>query len=149
MVNYSFEYDKDSGITTCIITDKQSRVFAGVAACHPDDRDMMAEYTGKQIAEMRAIIKMLRDIRDNELKPQIKALKMLHTNMKQSKHYNPKSYETIMLRRALNQKEADLDEIKLMIDQEQNDLRNFIAEKDKAYKRVRLHRTEAAHEGQN
>lgn len=148
MVDYSFEYDRESGITTCIITDKQGRVFMGFATCHPDDRDMMAEYTGKQIAEMRAIIKLLRDIRDNDLRPQIKALRMLHTNMSQSKHFNPKSYENIMLCRALKQKESELAEIINMISQEQNDLRTFIREKEKAYQSVRRHRAETVQQGQ-
>lgn len=149
MVRYTFEYDADDGVSTCIITTKQGEVYVGMAVCHPDDKDMMAEFTGQQIAEMRATIKMLRDIRDSEIKPQYKALEMLHTNMKQSKNYNPKSYETTMLRRMLNQRKGELEEIKRMIHQEQEDLRNFIADKDKTYKRVRAHRAEAAREGQN
>lgn len=150
MVNYNFEYDTETGVTTCFITDKQGRVYTGWAMCHPDDKDMMAEYTGKSIAEARATINMLRSIRDNDIAPQAKALRMLQTNMKQSKNYNPKSYEAKMLRRALNQREAELEEIKLWIKQERDDLRMFITEKEKAYQSVRRHRAEAAAlKGQN
>lgn len=149
MVRYNFEFDAEQGVATCILTTKQGKVFVGMAICHPDDRDMMAQYTGQQIAEHRAIIKMLQDIRDNELKSQLKVLKMLQTNMSQSQHYNPKSYEACMLRKTMKLRQDELNEIKLLIRQEKEDLHNFINDKDKAYKKVRAHRAEAAHKGQN
>ena len=53
-----FNYIKSSGTTTCTISDGQN-TFIGTAKCHPDDRDCMSEYTGCEIAEKRAKIKIL------------------------------------------------------------------------------------------
>lgn len=150
MARYSYEYDKENGVSTCIITNKQGKVFVGMAQCHPDDMDMNSEYTGSSIAEMRAERAALRDMRDNEIIPELRALKELHGSMKHSKQFNPKSYENIMLQRMIRQKETELQDIRLLVSRQNQAIREFIFEKEKCYQGIRRHRAEAAQEqGQN
>ena len=53
-----FNYNEHRGTTICTIFDGQN-TFIGKAKCHPDDRDCMSEFTGCEIAEKRAKIKIL------------------------------------------------------------------------------------------
>ena len=69
-----FDYNEESGTTTCYIEDKEGRTFIGLANCHEDDRDMMNYLTGCEIAFRRAKIKQLQCIRDTDLKPRLAAL---------------------------------------------------------------------------
>ena len=60
--------------------------------------------------------------------------------MNRSKHFNPKSYENIMLWRQIRQKENDLATINDMITDQKKQLKEYIDEKEKFYKRVRANR---------
>ena len=141
-----FEFDKKSGLSSCIIVTKQSKTFVGTAQCHPEDMDMNSQFTGIAIAEMRAQIYALKDIRDNELIPELRALKQLHGSMKHSSKFNPKSYENIMLQRQIRQKESAIADVRELIGLRQEELRRFIYEKEKCYQGIRKHRAEAVHE---
>lgn len=143
-------FDKDSGISKCIITDKQGHKFIGEAKCHPEDMDMNSRFTGITIAEMRANREVFRHIRDNEIIPELKSLKELYGVMKHSTRFNPQSYENIMLQRMIRQKENELSEVRAMIAAQSKDIRQFLYEKEKCYQGIRRHRAEAAQEqGQN
>lgn len=134
-----FNWDPESGVAICALTDGDN-IFMGTAACAAEDIDMMSEKTGCQIALWRAEIKYYIHIRDNEVKPALKALKHVYYTMNRSKHFNPKSYENIMLWRQIRQKENDLATIKDMITDQKKQLKEYIDEKDKFYKRVRANR---------
>jgi hypothetical protein len=146
MARYSYEYDKDNGVSTCIITNKQGKVFVGIAECHPDDADMKSEYTGSAIAEMRAEKAALQDMRDNEIIPELRALRELYGTMKHSTRFNPKSYENIMLQKLIRQKEAELADIRLLVAQQNQAIKEFIFEKEKCYQGIRRNRAVAAQE---
>ena len=137
-----FEWDEELGLASCIITDGEN-TFYGQAHCHDDDLDMMNEKTGCEIAFKRAKIDCLRFKRDCELKPMLKALKQAYYSMNQSKQFNPKSYENKMLQRQIRQIEFDLDTIRDMLNTEEQNLREYIQEKDKFYKRIRHNREKA------
>jgi hypothetical protein len=144
-----FEFNKDTGFSKCIIKDKELE-FIGTAQCHPDDMDMNSHFTGMTIAEMRAELAAFRHIRDNEIIPELRALKELHGTMKHSKRFNPKSYENVMLQRAIRRKEFELKEIRTIIAEQVAAIHSFIFEKEKCYQGMRRNRVEAAHEqGQN
>ena len=85
-MTYSYSWDSATGTATCIIQDKNN-TFTGTAHCHENDWDFMSERTGCYIAECRASIARLRHIRDNEIKPQIKALKHFYYTLKHKKKY--------------------------------------------------------------
>ena len=124
------------GNAMCTITYK-GLDFMGVAKCHDDDRDFESERVGMSIAECRANIKLLGFMRDHEIKPQLKILKHLLSNMKNSKNYNPISYEASMLRSQIRAIEKDLAAINNAITDERKFLKDYIDGKDKLFKRLR------------
>lgn len=134
-----FEWTKD-GYTTCIIKSaNSSREFIGEARCHPDDADMMSQKTGYEIAFQRAKIQAIRAYRD-ELKAQLRALNQLYYSMNKSKRFNEKSYENRMLQRQIRMTNFDLATIREDLATEEQNLRTYIEEKEKFYKRIRHNR---------
>ena len=116
-----YYWDDERGHARFEIEDK-NHMFIGHAQCHPDDMIVKNENFGIEIAEIRARLEQLRYIRDNEIKPALKALKHLHATMATSKHYNKKSYEAKMLWRQIKYYESCLESIRLII----NEYNNYI-----------------------
>ena len=101
----SYNYINGSAI---YVIKYNNQEFEGKAVCHPEDRDFESARVGLTIAEARANIKVLRYIRECELKPQLKILNHLYANIKTSKYYNPTSYEAKMLRNQIRALEKEL-----------------------------------------
>lgn len=129
-------YNFDGIVSTCTIIDG-TNIFVGTAFCHEDDADMVSERTGLFIAEGRAIIKRYQHIKNNQLKPAIQILKHLENNLRQSKYFNEKSHDFIMLQRQIRIKEEELDVIEQQIAMEKQGLKDYIAQKDKLYTKIR------------
>ena len=146
--NTYFTWDEEECIMQCSIIDEKGNESIGIAICHEDDRDMMSQKTGQEIAYFRAKIEYLRNIRDNDLLPRLAALKQLYYSMKHSTHFNPNSYENKMLQRQIRLIEFDLATTKEIKAMEQKQLKAFIEDKEKLYQSVRKHRT-VSEEGQN
>ena len=134
-----FNWDPEEGVASCIIKYK-NQTFCGVAMCHEEDKDMMSEKTGMEIAYRRATIDYLKYVRDMELKPALKALKQLYYTMKHSTHFNPKSYENSKLQRHIRMYEFDLETINELIVDERKSLKDYIDKKDEFYKKTRIGR---------
>ena len=134
-----FNWDPEEGVASCIIKYK-NQTFCGVAVCHEEDKDMMSEKTGMEIAYRRATIDYLKYVRDMELKPALKALKQLYYTMKHSTHFNPKSYENSKLQRHIRMYEFDLETINELIVNERKNLKDYIDKKDEFYKKTRISR---------
>ena len=134
--NIYYDYHESEARSICDIIYKDM-TFTGIAHCHPDDLDFASERTGLYIAETRAIIKVLTFQRDHEIKPVLTALKHLYSNMRTSKHYNPKSYEAKMLRSQIRVIEKELATINNAIADERKFVKDYINGKDKMYKRLR------------
>lgn len=132
-------WDPEEGVASCIIKYK-NQTFCGVAMCHEEDKDMMSEKTGMEIAYRRATIDYLKYVRDMELKPALKALKQLYYTMKHSTHFNPKSYENSKLQRHIRMYEFDLETINEIIIDERKNLKDYIDKKDEFYKKTRIGR---------
>lgn len=130
-------YDYQNGIAIYVIKYKNME-FTGMANCHPDDLDMESERVGLTIAEQRAEIKLACFIRDFEIKPQLKALSHLQNNIKMSKNYNPKSYETKMLHSQLQAIKKELDAINNEIVDGKKFLKDYINGKEKLYQKLRV-----------
>lgn len=133
-----FNWDEESGISSCILTDGE-KVYTGFAQCHPDDIDMKGQKTGCEIAFRRARINALRGYRD-ELKIKLATLNQLYYSMNTSHHFNEKSYENRMLQRQLRMIKFDLDTTKEMIAMEEKNLRAYIKEKNDFYVKTRERR---------
>lgn len=134
-----FNWDPEEGVASCIIKYK-NQTFCGVAMCHEEDKDMMSEKTGMEIAYRRATIDYLKYVRDMELKPALKALNQLYYTMKHSTHFNPKSYENSKLQRHIRMYEFDLETINELIVNERKNLKDYIDKKDEFYKKTRISR---------
>ena len=136
MLKENTEYGYVDGSAVYIITYNGYR-FVGEATCHPDDLDFESERVGLTIAEARANIKVLRNMRDCEVKPQLKILKHLYDNMRSSTHHNAYSYEAKMMRSQIHVIERELATINNAIADEQKFIKDYIDGKEKMYKRLR------------
>lgn len=137
-----YKWFPEIGMAVCELEYDNTK-FEGVAMCHPDDDDMSSRLTGQTIAEMRAYLKYLQHIKNNELRPQLKVLNQLYYAMNRSKHYNRKSYESKMLFRQIKNTTEDLAVIKEEIETVKKGLRDYINLKDSYYKEIRAHREKA------
>ena len=142
-----FNWDENAGVASCILSDGE-KVFTGFAQCHPDDKDMSSEKTGCEIAFRRARINALRGYRD-ELKIKLKALNQLFYSMNRSNRFNEKSYENKMLQRQIRMIDFDLTTTKEMIATEEQNLRQYLSDKDKFYTKTRIRRIERAKKADN
>lgn len=129
-------WDAERGMATCIVYYKNLE-FKGTAFCHPEDKDMKSKLTGQTIAEWRAMRQYFRHIRDNELKPQLQSLKQLYYAMNRSKRFDPKSYQSKMLFRHIQNIEFDLDTVNKNIAALSQNLKDYIDDKDKIYQTLR------------
>ena len=137
-----FDYNPETGISSCLIEDRDGNIIYGIAKCHPDDMDMANEKTGCDFAYRRAYIKVLQAYK-KELKTELKVLKQLYYSMNRSKYFNPKSYENKMLQRQIRQRQEDIEYTNNAIKEAKNKLNYIINEKDKFYKNIRKNRYQA------
>lgn len=140
MNTIAFSYDKENNTASCIIS-YNGMEFVGLATCHPEDLDFASERTGCAIAESRAKVKMWKYIKNGELAPILKTFKHLMSCMKNSKHFNPSSYEAKMIRSQIKQIENKIGETNVRIQLEKDFLKNYIKSKDDFYKKIRKGRT--------
>ena len=129
-------WDKDLGYAEVQIFYKNLKL-TGIAECHPDDRDMMSQMMGLTIAEIRATLAYLRHIRDNELKPQLKALYQLYYSVNQSDQYEENNYHVIMLKRQISNTEEDLKNIRKQISNLKESLFRYMREKAELHQHLR------------
>ena len=110
-------WNEKTGITIYKVHDKDNKFYVGISECHPDDKEFQSQEFGEALAAVRATIDFLRDLRDNEIIPQLKMIKHLYTNMTTSKQYDPKSYEAVMVRRKYFQLQGQYEAIRSQIRQ--------------------------------
>lgn len=139
MNKVEYNWYAETGTAECIIHYGTLK-FKGLSHCHPEDEDMMSKLTGETIAEARALLAYLRHIKNNELKPQLKALKQLYYSMNRSKHFNPRSYEYRMLRRQICIVENSLSGIKEEIANIKFNLKEYLKQKEKDHKIIKEYR---------
>ena len=131
-------WDEELKMATCLL-ESNGQVFYGQAVCHPDDQDMCSEKTGIEIAIKRATIDAYCYYRDC-LKERLTALNQLYYSINKSKQYNPKAYESRMLRRQICIINSDLTTTKEIIAQLRNELNDYIKAKDVFYNQIRKNR---------
>ena len=127
-----FKY-KD-GHATCETRDSLGRVFKGEAWCAEEDKQFESQIMGGTIAEMRARIEAARTYRD-DLKIKLSALKQYYYSIKQSKRFNPDSYEVKMLHRQMNILKSDLEIAVHQLAVLKLDLYEYIRDKDELHKK--------------
>lgn len=141
-----FEWQNDTKLATCKIIINNSIELQGQAICHPDDFDFANEKTGCDIANSRALIKLYKWYKNNEVIPQLKAFQNFYKSIKDSKYFNSKSYENKMLQRQIRSLENELAIVNDFIADEKEMLDDYIEKKDNFYQRVRSMRRVQAEE---
>ncbi len=131
----SFCFDSETGSSICILESK-TKTYIGTAQCADDDRDMMSEKTGCEIAYHRAVLNSLLDYKET-LKAELSGLKKYYYSVCQSKQYDKKSYMARMLNRQIIMREDDIITVSDLIRQEKEYLKNYLSDKAKLYKRIR------------
>lgn len=121
----------------CTISDDKGNTFIGKAKCHLQDQEFESEKVGYMIASHRAIIKALKFRINNHLRPTLKVFNSLLDSMKQSKHFNKKSYEAKRIFRTINNLELEIQALKEMIREIEEELKHFLEEKDKFRTRIK------------
>ena len=134
----TYIFDDKTGVGYCSIFE-YGLEFTGIAVCHPDDRDILSERTGCEIANRRAYLELLYHERDNIIAPQLKALKQLYYSINKSKNFNKKGYAEKALYRHVRMLEHDLTAIKAEIATEKQSLKDYINGKEKFYQRHRAY----------
>lgn len=134
----NYLYDKDSGVSTYII-EYEGQYFTGIAHCAPEDADMQNEKTGINIAQRRAIIKLFQ-YRRNELKHKLAALNQLYYSVNKSKKYDSHGYMENMLEHQRQQIQDELNLMKDALKDEQQNLQQYLKNKDEFYRRIRTNR---------
>lgn len=137
MKNPIFDYNKETGETSCIITDGQN-IFYGIAKCHPNDKKYQSEYTGCAIAEQRAKIKILQHIKNNEIIPQIQAYEHLISTMLKSSNFNSHSYEFNRIKAEYDNLLIKYTKIKNKIKYQKGCLKDYINDRDRMNKYLEL-----------
>ena len=118
-----FYYTENSVI--CIVTDPTSgQKFIGEAKCHPNDS--YNKRIGEQIAEMRAETEIYRFLRE-AARVEENHFRITITDMKQSKKYNPKSYEAKNIRRAYWEAKTARKEFNTMVQAMKSNIKKYIA----------------------
>lgn len=135
-----FDWDPDLRMAHCELDMKGDGIFVGAAICHDDDMDMCNQLTGETIAYFRACIGYYKFLKNNRIKPGLKALNQLLYSTNRSKKYNPDSYEAKMIRSQISVYEDELEGIKEAIATLEKDLNDYINIKDEKYKVIRMNR---------
>lgn len=138
----TFDWDEEKGLATAII-EYNDKVYVGTAQCHPDDKDFQSALTGQEIAYRRASIKMLCDIRRSEMKPGLQALKDYLYSINKGQYFDKKNPMVKILYRNINLRQDELDVVNAMIKNQRQQLSEYLAAKDKLYKRIRERNSKA------
>lgn len=138
-----FNWNDEQGVAICILDDGH-RTYTGTAICDDEDLvDFKSEKVGCEIAMHRAVITYLTNLRDNELKPQIKALRHLLACVKQSKRHDDKNYEFQALRKEIRRLENQLHTVNNSLATEKDNLKTYIEIKNELHTSLREKRKKA------
>lgn len=136
-----FNYNPETGITTCTIEDNEHNLYIGTATCHEQDRDMMNEKVGCEIALAKAAMKFYKGL-IKRTRHELAGLNQLFFSINKSGRYNHDAYESIMLRKLIEHKEDDINAYKEVIGSLKYDLAVYTGTKEALYKKLRLLRRE-------
>ena len=99
----------------------------------------MNEKTGLYIAETRANIKFLKHL-IKESKKELKSLIDFHSLLKFNPYYDENNRETKLLIKEIKRRKKDIEENKKILKDMQFSLKEYIAQKDEFYQKIRKNR---------
>ena len=129
-------WDEENGIALTKISCNDGVIITGTAKVHPEDKDMENAYTGFNISGVRASISYFtKQIQD--LKSRIKGLNHYKSILDQNPSVPKDGYEYKMLLKEMKFLDEEVHEYTQIREQMRDELRNYIKDKDRFYKRVR------------
>lgn len=130
-----FSWDEATGFASCILTDGENTYY-GHAQCAPDDLEFCSQKIGCEIAFYRARIAMYKNYRDT-LRIKLNTLRNFYYTINQSQQFQPKGYETRMLNRQIRLIEDDIKTVKALLENEKNNLNDYLKIKAKLHEQLR------------
>lgn len=137
-----FFYDPETHTTTCR-RKSHNRFYVGSSRCHPNDYDFESKLVGEHYAYTRSMIQELAEIKKTRF-AELKALKHLYNILEQNPRVHYDSIECYTIRRQIMLLERDIADIKALIIETKQDMRDLMAKKDDFYNRVRALRKKEA-----
>ena len=135
MKKVDYYFNPEDGSSLCTIS-FNNRIFVGTAQCSENDKDMLSEKTGCEIAYRRASIYALKYEKDT-IKSELNGLKKYYYTVCRSKYYNKNGYMETMLKRQLAFQQNRLEEITNLLKYNQESLKDYLKNKEIFYKRIR------------
>lgn len=134
-----FGWDEETGVATCVLYDNKNHTYAGIAHCHPNDKDMCSKLVGFQIAYKRAYITFLKKLK-NILSDRKHFLEVIIKEMKDSPYFSEKDFGVRKINKELNKLENNLINTKIFIKKMDKELSEYIADKEEFYQKIRTKR---------
>ena len=129
MKNRKDFWDEQKGVARTVLYYKGCAdlhfVGVGVAECHPEE-ERKSEITGTSIAELRASIEILQQIKKYEVRPGLAALQHVYGTMKESKKFNPNSYEAKRLIKEIKNYKKEIANLNDQIEATKSYLKDYI-----------------------
>jgi len=97
MKNTDYYFNPDTGFTRIRQLTPEGRWIEGTAQVHPDDKHKQTEFRGGVIADFRLSINLHKDA-IRTCKSIIKTLKQLLACMEQNRQFNPRGYESGLIK---------------------------------------------------
>lgn len=142
-----YKYNKKVGLTV-VYHRINHRLICGSAWVAPEDKKYANAYTGYRIAEARMMIDYAKQHIKYDLQPKLEAFNHLLSTMKQSSHFNPKSYEAKRIFQERQNIIDDIEEMKAYIAATKAATDEFIQQKDIIYRQFEKNQAKESQEAQ-
>lgn len=137
-----YNFNKETGEATFKYTYK-GHTFTGKAYTHEDDKDMMTEFIGLELADNRAFVQYLK-VRRAELETRLQALQGMYNYLSDDKNFDLSSSYARKFRLEILDTKNELDNCRIAIKDIPKFMKSKIEGRDEIYKKVRARRAEEA-----
>lgn len=117
-----------------------NRLYRGISKCHPNDYGFESKLVGEHYAYVRSVIKEMRCKRD-ELQSQLKVLIHLNSVFEQNEkiaedELNDRNEAGYLLRKQIHVLERDLNNVRQLIKETKEDLKEQMQKRDELHARL-------------
>lgn len=138
MSKMTFTHEEVEGITICHYIDNDGRYYSAMARCHPQDRDFYTRLGGEIISSKRVATKVYKaelKVIQRELRVLNNLLYTFAVGEKYSDEIGSQMYRQV--KRARNLKQAEMNAVRGLIQDNESDLADYIKEKEYFYQQMR------------
>jgi len=127
-------FDKETGISNVTILTDIGK-FSGSSKLHEEDKEISSSYAGCSYAEMRALIKYMKQ-KIKYIEAQIKALQSLQLDLQGRTDYNHLSPENYVIRRHIYELKKNIKQWEEKIDSLHTRMLNNMEQREKVIKSI-------------